>query len=105
VDNAIYSIYTEYESDHTKPYTTVLGCKVKNLDQIPDGMVGKQFEGGSYLQIIANGDLTTGLVAGEWMKIWESDMNRIFTADYEVYGEKAQDPTNAEVDFLIAVES
>ena len=105
VDNTIYSIYTEYESDHTKPYTTILGCIVENLDQIPEGMVGKRFEGGSYLKITANGDLTKGLVAGEWMKIWESDMKRVYTADFEVYGEKAQDPTNAEVDFLIAVES
>lgn len=29
VENAVYCIYTEYEKDHTKPYTTILGCRVK----------------------------------------------------------------------------
>ncbi|KVV15055.1 GyrI-like domain-containing protein [Flavobacterium sp. TAB 87] len=48
IDNTIYSIYTEYESDHTKTYTTLLGCKVTNLNTIPDGMVGKSFDGGKY---------------------------------------------------------
>jgi predicted transcriptional regulator YdeE len=41
IDNTIYSIYTEYEKDHTKPYTTLLGCKVESLENIPEGMAGK----------------------------------------------------------------
>ena len=43
IDTSIYCIYTEYEKDHTKPYTTILGCKVSDLLTIPDGMVGKTF--------------------------------------------------------------
>jgi predicted transcriptional regulator YdeE len=31
------------------------------------------------------------------------DLGRTFTADFEIYGEKAQDPSDAEVDILIAV--
>jgi hypothetical protein len=30
------------------------------------------------------------------------DLNRAFTADFEVFGEKAQNPNDAEIDFLIA---
>lgn len=48
IDNSIYCIYTEYEKDHTKPYTTILGCKVRNLDTIPIGMIGKTFEEATY---------------------------------------------------------
>lgn len=102
VDNTIYSLYTDYESDHTKPYTTVLGCKVENLKTIPEGMVGKTFEGGNYVKITSKGDLTKGLIANEWMKIWKIDLDRVYTVDFETYGEKAQNPTNAEVDILIA---
>lgn len=29
-DHAIYCIYTDYEKDYTKPYTTILGCKVNS---------------------------------------------------------------------------
>lgn len=103
IDNIIYSIYTEYEKDHTKPYTTLLGCKVENLDHIPEGMVGKSFDGGDYMKFIAKGNLAEGLVINEWFKIWNMDLGRTFTADFEMYGEKAQNPSDAEVDILIAV--
>ncbi len=103
IDNAVYSIYTEYESDHTKPYTTILGCKVENTDNIPDGMIAKTFEGGEYTKYIAKGDLMKGVVYEEWTKIWNEDLDRTYTADFEVYGEKAQNPSDAEVDILIAI--
>jgi predicted transcriptional regulator YdeE len=103
IDNTVYSIYTDYESDHTKPYTTLLGCKVENLNTIPEGMVGKSFEGGNYVKLSAKGDLMKGLIVNKWIEIWQSDLQRVFTADFEVFGEKAQNPADAEVDFLIAV--
>ncbi|WPO92708.1 GyrI-like domain-containing protein [Chryseobacterium sp. HR92] len=103
IDNTIYSIYTDYEKDDTKPYTTVLGCKVQNLDNIPEGMIGYSFDGGDYVRFTTKGDLSKGLVINEWLKIWEMDLGRKFTADFEIYGEKAQDPSDAEVDILIAV--
>jgi len=103
IDNSIYCVYTEYEKDHTKPYTTILGCRVENLEAIPSGMTGKTFEGTIYTKYIAKGNILQGLVFEEWTKIWNSDLDRTFTADFEVYGEKAQNPENAEVDIFIAV--
>jgi hypothetical protein len=103
IDNTIYSIYTDYEKDHTKPYTTVLGCEVENLDDIPEGMVGYFFDAGNYLKFTAKGDLSKDLVINEWINIWNMDLGRAFTADFEVYGEKAQNPSDAEVDIFIAV--
>ncbi len=105
VDNTIYSIYTEYESDHTKPYTTVLGCKVKNIDNIPNGMVAKAFNGGNYAKFVSKGDLTKGVVYTEWTKIWNSNLNREYSADFEVYGEKAQNPNDAEVEIFVAIKN
>ncbi|MBP2615121.1 GyrI-like domain-containing protein [Chryseobacterium jejuense] len=103
IDNTVYSIYTDYEKDHTKPYTTLLGCKVESLDNIPQGMIGKSFDGGDYVKFTAKGNLAEGLVINEWFKIWNMDLERTFTADFEIYGEKAQNPSDAEVDILIAV--
>nr|WP_315171444.1 GyrI-like domain-containing protein [uncultured Flavobacterium sp.] len=103
IDNTVYSIYTEYESDHTKPYTTILGCKVATLNTIPDGMVGKSFDGGNYVKLSAKGDLMKDLIINKWLEIWQMDLQRVFTADFEVFGAKAQNPTDAEIDFLIAV--
>ncbi len=104
IDNTIYSLYTNYEGDHTKPYTAILGCKVNQLNAIPEGMTGMSFDGGNYVKTTAKGDLTKGLIVNEWSKIWNLDLNRRFTADFEVFGEKAQNPMDAEVDFLVAVQ-
>lgn len=103
VDKTVYSIYTDYEGDHTKPYTAVLGCRVTTLDNIPGGMVGRAFEGGNYVKMSAKGDLSKGLVANQWFEIWEMDLERVYTADFEIYGEKSKNPADAEIDFLIAV--
>jgi predicted transcriptional regulator YdeE len=103
VDNTLYCIYTDYEKDHTKPYTTILGCKVLNLDQIPSGLVGKTIEEQTYIKRLAKGNLMQGIVYEEWTKIWNADLNRAFTADFEVYDERTQNPENAEVDIFISV--
>ena len=103
IDNGVYSIYTDYEADHTKPYTAILGCKVKDLESIPKGMIGKSFNGGNYVKLGIKGDLTKGLIVKKWSEIWGMDLDRAFTADFEVFGEKAQNPLDAEVDFYVAV--
>lgn len=104
LSNDVYAVYTGYESDHTGPYTTLIGCRVSDLTQIPEGMVGKSFEGGNYASITATGDLTKGLIVDQWKQIWEMDLQRRFTADFERFGEKAQNPANAAVDFFVAVD-
>ena len=103
VDNEIYSLYTDYEGDHTKPYTAILGCTVENLDNIPSGMVGKSFSGGTYTKTTAKGDLMQGLVVNQWSKIFEMELDRTFDADFEIFGEKAQNPSDAEVDFYVGI--
>ena len=103
IDQSILSIYTNYEGDHTKPYDTILGCKVSSLQEIPEGMVGQSFIGGTYGKFISKGDLTKGVVFGTWAEINQQKLDRTFTADFELYGEKAQDPTNAEVEIYVGI--
>jgi predicted transcriptional regulator YdeE len=103
IDHTVYCIYTEYEQDYTKPYTTLIGCRVSNLDKIPDGMVGRTFNEGNYTKQTAKGNILEGIVFDAWKKIWNSDIPRAYTADFEVYGEKTQNPENAEVDIFISV--
>lgn len=103
IDNTIYCIYTEYEKDYTKPYTTILGCKVSSIENIPNEMVAKTFENENYRKFIAKGNILQGMVFGEWTKIWNTEIDRKYSADFEVYGEKAQNPENAEVDIYISL--
>lgn len=104
ISEELFCIYTDYEKDHTKPYTTILGCKVENLDFIPENMVGKTIESADYEELTARGNLSEGVVYNKWLEIWNSDLHRSFTADFEVYGAKAQNPENAEVAIFIALQ-
>ena len=103
VDPTVYSLYTDYEGDHTQPYTAILGCKVETLKSIPDGMIGKSLAGGSYVKSTAKGDLMKGLVVNHWSKIFEMGLNRTYIADFEIFSERAQNPSDAEVDFYVGV--
>ncbi len=103
VDETIYCLYTDYEKDHTTPYTTILGCEVSTLTDIPEGMVSKTIEVANYQKYTAKGNLNEGVVFNEWVKIWNSDLDRAYTTDYEVYGAKAGNMENAEVDIFIAL--
>lgn len=104
VNEDIYSIYTDYEGDYTKPYTSILGCKVKNTDEIPEGMVAINIKASDYEKITAKGNLQEGLVYKKWLEIWDMDLNRVYQADFEIYGVKAQKPEDAEVRIYIGVE-
>ncbi|MBX2923560.1 MAG: effector binding domain-containing protein [Chitinophagaceae bacterium] len=101
-DDTIYCIYTDYEKDHTRPYTTLLGCRVNAEVNVP-GITTNVFTGGKYRVFIAKGAIDDGIVFKEWLKIWNADIDRLYTTDIEIYGEKAQDKQNAEIPILVAV--
>ena len=101
----IYSIYTDYESDYTGKYTSIIGLKVNSLDQIPNGLIGREFNGGKYQKFVAKGQMPNAVVES-WKEIWTKDneLNRKYTADFEVYGQKSQNGENSEVEIYIATE-
>jgi predicted transcriptional regulator YdeE len=99
----IYSLYTDYEKDHTKPYTTVLGYKVKDLNAIPEGLTGAIVPGKNFEVFTAFGKLSDGIVYKQWIDIWNMPLNRAYSGDFEIYGAKAQNPEQAEVDIYIAL--
>lgn len=103
LDENIYCLYTDYEKDHTRPYTTILGCRVDSIQEIPEDFVGKTVEQATYQKFVAKGNLMEGAVFNEWLKIWSSDIDRAFTTDYEVYGVASHDPADGEADIFVAV--
>lgn len=102
--NEIYSIYTDYESDYDGEYTSLIGLKVNSIDQIPEGLVGREFNGGKYQKFIAKGKMPNAVVE-MWKEIWQKDteLKRKYTTDFEVYGQNSQNGDNAEVEIFIAI--
>ena len=99
----LYCIYTDYEKDHTKPYTTVLGCCVKSGTPVPEGMTAKQIAAGAYEHIAVTGNLKEGIVFKKWQHIWNSDLPRNFCADFEIYGAGAANQEAAEVEIWVGI--
>ena len=104
VNHEIYSVYTDYESDYTGYYTTVLGCRVSSLENIPAGFMGVTIPQSAYRKYKAIGNIPDS-VASVWSNIWQSGptINRTYTADFDVYGEKSQLGDQSEVDVFISV--
>ena len=104
--NEIYAIYTDYKSDFTDEYTTIIGVPVSSLNDIPEGLIGREFEAQNFQTFTAKGKMPDAVVA-TWMDIWKRDkeLNRSYTYDLEIYGERSQDKNNPEVDIYIAVKS
>jgi predicted transcriptional regulator YdeE len=105
VDDTVYCVYTNYEGDFTQPYTALLGCKVSSLSEIPEGFTGINIAPANYVLFTAKGNLNEGAVVKEWMNIWNSNLERAYVADFEVYGPKAANTANAEVDIYIGIKT
>jgi len=104
IEEDIYCIYTNYESDHTKPYDVVLGCKVHPDTECPENMIAHSIDGGDYAPFMAKGDLTTGIAVGEkWMEIWKTNLDRAYSSDFEIYSAKTEDLQNGEVNIFVAL--
>lgn len=103
VDDTIYALYTDYEGDHTQPYTLTIGYSVSNLDNIPEDMTVKIVPEANYAKFLAKGDLTKDAVINKWMEIWNTNLNRSYTTDIEIYDDRAKDPTDGEAEILISV--
>src|SRR5256885_1857018 len=50
-DQNIYALYTNYARDRMGGYTVIIGAKVKDKSNIPDGMVAKTVPAGQYVTL------------------------------------------------------
>lgn len=102
----VYSMYTNYEGDQSQPYDSVLGCPVSRVDgELAEGLSGFEVAGGKYAVFEYSGNLNENMVFHAWKEIWEMDLDRAYTSDFEVYGAKAQNPEQATVYIYIALKS
>ncbi|HVW12788.1 MAG TPA: effector binding domain-containing protein [Mucilaginibacter sp.] len=97
----IYCVYTDYETDHTGWYTTVLGYKVECPDT-GQGLFTAFVPEGNYRRYKPIGDLP-GCVVDTWMKICEDDSGRSYIADYDVYRAGANCPDGSGVEVYLGV--
>ncbi len=103
VNDDIYAVYTDYETDFTGSYTAIIGLPVSSLENIPEGFLGITIETAVYKKFVSKGTMPAAIL-NTWMEIWQNkNMDRTYIADFTVHGKKYYDGDNAEVETFISV--
>ena len=106
VNDDIYAVYTDYETDFNGAYTTIIGLPVNSLENVPKGFVGITIKKAEYQKFVSKGKMPEAVV-NTWIEIWENkELNQIraYKADFTIHGKKYYDGDNAEVETFISVE-
>ena len=101
-NNKAIGLYTDYQGDFSKPYNFICCCEVNKNDSIKEPLVSKTIPSGKYAKFIINGDVKNS-VGKFWMKLWQMDLDRKYSCDFEEYQNNTQDMQNQEIHIYIAV--
>ncbi len=103
INDDIYAIYTDYETDYNGAYTMIIGLSVNSLDHIPEGFVGMTIEKSKYQKIVSKGKMPEAIL-NTWIEIWGNNkLNRAYQTDFTIHGKKYYDGDEAEVETFISV--
>jgi predicted transcriptional regulator YdeE len=98
----IYSVYIDYEGDHTQPYTLVIGCEADAIN-VPPGLVAKNVPAARYAVFPASGKQPESVIAA-WQKVWGADLSRTYSGDFDLYSAPAEvSPQQQQVEIYVAV--
>lgn len=103
-----FSVYTEYDSDEHGDYTYFIGEEVSTFEHIPSDMQQLVIQGARYQKFTTTPGKMPEVVINAWQQIWKmtaSDFggNRAYIADFELYDQRARDPSNAILDIYIGI--
>lgn len=104
VNNKTIGLYTEYEGDYTKPYTFIAGAEVSQKVQKGEEIESIIIPKGKYAKFVITGDVQKS-VGQAWQEIWNMDLKRKYTCDFEEYQNNSEDMQKQEIHIYIAIEN
>lgn len=104
-----FSVYTDYDSNEHGDYTYFVGEEVDSFGDVPSDMQRLVIPVAKYQKFTTMQGKMPEVVINAWQQIWKmtaSDFggNRAYIADFEIYDQRASDPSNAILDIYIGVE-
>ena len=103
-----YSVYTNYNSNELGDYTYFVGEEVSMTYDIPKSLTLLTIPASQYQKFTTEPGKMPGVVIEAWQQIWAMTREELggvrnFVADFEIYDQKACDPSNAIVDIYIGI--
>lgn len=102
-NDSVIALYTDYEKDHTRPYSLILGAEVNNKDVIPKDMVTKRIPEQKYAIFTATGTMPEAVIQ-TWQTVWNSNLRRKYSSDFEIYHQKTDQGEKLTVDICVALQ-
>lgn len=102
LNNKTIGLYTEYEGDYTKPYKFIVCSEVNKKSTNPENRITKTIPKGKYAKFVIKGDVQKS-VGQAWQEIWEMNLDRKYTYDFEEYQNNTEDMQNQEIHIYIAI--
>ena len=107
-DEDIVAVYPDYASDLNGDYTFLIGARVTNAESLPEGLVAKTVPAGRYAVFTSERGPVQKVVVDTWKKVWatpkrELGGDRAYKADFELYGQRAQNPADAVMEIHIGI--
>lgn len=103
VNGKTIGLYTEYEGDYTKPYTFIAGAEVSKEVQIGEEIESIIIPKGEYAKFVITGDVQNS-VGQAWQEIWNMNLKRKYTCDFEEYQNNSEDMLKQEIHIYIALD-
>lgn len=93
-------IYSDYSSDMNGEYSVTVACEVSNVESTPEKTVSMIIPAGNYAKFVVHGHMQQA-VADFWSKLWQMDLDRSYTYDFEEYQDSSVE--NAEIHIYISL--
>lgn len=103
VNGKTIGLYTEYEGDFTKPYAFIAGAEVSQEFVGDEKVAIKIIPNGKYAKFVIIGDVKNS-VGQAWQEIWNMDLKRKYTCDFEEYQNNSEDMQKQEIHIYIAID-
>lgn len=103
-----YSVYTDYDSDEFGDYTYFIGELVADSSEVPEEFTTIIIPKQTYVKWTNGPAAMPDVCIRAWQDIWSMSSDalgglRTYTADFEIYDERAQDPKYTELDIYIGI--
>lgn len=84
LNSKAFGLYCDYAVDGS--YTVLAGCQVSPSQEIASGLAVKVIPAGKYAKFTVKGEIAVA-VGETWCQIWNTPLERLYTADFEEYQE------------------